>query len=303
MVSIDTETTMDKIMSQCFLAQAGGRVLRGLFFLGHPLPTFLTAAAGTAFFFMARGEMRASLDAGVLFISIYLVLYSIGAMNDYVDQPLDSLSSRHEKPLVAGDLSQNVVVLLWLSTAIVGVAACYWFNLAAASIALLLWLAGASYNFWAKATRFSWLPFLVFYPSLPLWGFVAAGKFKPSLLLTYPVCALLAVGLNVANTLPDLEHDRAGGVEGFTHRLGSVRAVILLWLSLAGTMVLMVWAGLLIGSHLSRLVAGLIAGLALLGAMIADWAFLRSPATLRRTFYLSAASALVLGCAWVVSLP
>ena len=93
---------------------------------------------------------------------------------------------------------------------------------AAAAIAIVLWLLGFSYNFWAKRTRLSWLPFAGFYPSLPLWGFVAAEKFTPTLLLTYPVCALLAVGLNVANTLPDLERDLAGGVKGFTHRLGTV---------------------------------------------------------------------------------
>jgi hypothetical protein len=68
-------------------------------------------------------------------------------------------------------------------------------------------------------------------------------------------------------------------------------------------MILMAAAGVLIGGHLSRLIPGLVAGAFLLGAMMADWAFLRSPATLRRTFYLSAAGALLLGCAWIVSLP
>jgi 4-hydroxybenzoate polyprenyltransferase len=84
---------------------AGARpAIRGLLVLGHPLPTFLTAVAATAFFFMARGEVAASAGAGLLFVSVYLVLYSIGAMNDYVDEPLDRLACRREKPLGAGDL-------------------------------------------------------------------------------------------------------------------------------------------------------------------------------------------------------
>ncbi len=277
--------------------------IRGVFFLGHPLPTFLTAVAATAFFFMGRGKVTAGVDAGLLFLSVYLVLYSIGAMNDYVDEPLDRFAFRSEKPLVAGDLSRDAALLIWVSTALLGFAASYRFNLAAVAIAVILWLLGLSYNFWAKRTRLSWLPFAGFYPSLPLWGFVAAGKFTPALLLTYPVCAPLAVALNVANTLPDLDRDLAGGVKGFTHRLGPSRALFLLWLCLAGTMVLMTAAGLLIGSHLSRLIPGLVAGASLLGAMMADWALQRSPAALRHTFYLSAASALLLGCAWVVSLP
>jgi geranylgeranylglycerol-phosphate geranylgeranyltransferase len=288
--------------SQPFLARLR-RAVRGPYFLGHPLPTFLTAVAATAFFFMARGAITASVGAGLLFISVYLVLYSIGAMNDYVDEPLDRLAARREKPLVARDVSRSAALLIWVLTALLGFAASYPFNGWAVAIAIVLWLLGFSYNFWAKRTRFSWLPFAGFYPSLPLWGFVAAEKFTPTLLLTYPVSALLAVGLNVANTLPDLDRDLAGGVKGFTHRLGTGRALILLWLLFAATMVLMASAGLLIGSHLRRLVPGLLAGACLLGAMMADWGLLRSAASLRRTFYLSAASALVLGCAWVVSLP
>jgi 4-hydroxybenzoate polyprenyltransferase len=224
-------------------------------------------------------------------------------MNDYVDEPLDRLACRREKPLVAGDLSRDAALAIWVATALLGFAASYAFNLATAAIAIVLWLLGVSYNFWAKRTRLSWLPFAGFYPSLPLWGFVAAGKFTPALLLTYPVCAPLAVALNIANTLPDLESDLAGGVKGFTHRLGQSRALFLLWFCLAATMILMAAAGVLIGGHLGRLIPGMVAGAFLLGAMMADWAFLRSPATLRRTFYLSAAGALLLGCAWIVSLP
>ena len=288
-------------ISQRFLFS--GRVARGLFFLGHPLPTFLTAVAATTFFFIARGAVAMSLDAGALFFSVYLVLYSIGAMNDYIDEPLDRLACRHEKPLVAGDISRTAALLIWLATALIGFAASYRFNSATVGIAVLLWLLGLSYNFWAKPTVLSWLPFVVFYPSLPLWGFIAAGRFTPSLLLTYPVCALLAVGLNVANTLPDLERDLEGGVKGFTHKLGQVRALILLWLCFSATSVLMTSTGLLIGSDLRRLAPGLIVGVFLVCGMIADWAFVQSQGTLRRTFYLSAAGAVVLGCAWVLSLP
>ena len=229
---------------------------------------------------------------------------SIGAMNDYVDEPLDRLACRREKPLVAGDLSRNAALAIWIATALLGFAASYAFNLATAAIAVVLWLLGVSYNFWPNERALSWLPFAGFYPSLPLWGFVAAGKFTPALLLTYPVCVPLAVALNIANTLPISKATLPGGVKGFTHRLGQSRALFLLWLCLAATMILMAAAGLLIGGHLNRLIPGLVAGaFCLLGAMMADWAFLRSPATLRRTFYLSAAGALVLGCAWIVSLP
>ena len=109
---------------------AGARpAIRGLLFLGHPLPTFLTAVAGTAFFLMARGEAAVGAGAGLLFVSVYLVLYSIGAMNDYVDEPLDRLACRREKPLVAGDLSRDAALTIWIATALFGFAASYAFNL------------------------------------------------------------------------------------------------------------------------------------------------------------------------------
>ena len=57
--------------------------------------------------------------------------------------------------------------------------------------------------------------------------------------MAYPVISLLAVGLNISNTLPDLEGDAIAGVRGFTHMLGLTRALLLLWLLLAGSMALM----------------------------------------------------------------
>ena len=51
------------------------------------------------------------------------------------------------------------------------------------------------------------------------------------------------------------------------------------------------------------LMPGLAAGALLLALMIADWLVVRSPASLRRTFYLSAVSSLILGCTWIASLP
>jgi 4-hydroxybenzoate polyprenyltransferase len=279
------------------------RFARGLLVVGHPLPTFLTAVAATAFFLIGRNDVGITPDAAWVFISVYLILYSIGAMNDYVDEPLDRSSARQEKPLVAGDLSRTAALVLWLATAALGVAAAYHFDWRVAGIAALLWLLGLSYNFWAKSTRLSWLPFMAFYPSLPVFGFVAAGRFTPALLLAYPVGALLSLGLNVANTLPDIDRDVEGGVRGFTHELGKTRALIVLWLSLAATMVLMAASTWLAGGRPARLVPGLGIGVLLLGAMIADWALLRSPASLKRTFYLSAGCAVVIGCAWVAGLP
>jgi 4-hydroxybenzoate polyprenyltransferase len=279
------------------------RLLRGVFFLGHPLPTVMTAIASAAFFMMARKNMQVTADTAVMFASVLLIQYSIGCMNDYVDEPLDRLAERDEKPLVSGDVPKTLALYLWVFTALSGFAASAYFNLAAAGMAVVLWLAGVTYNFWAKRTALSWLPFVVFFPSLPVWSFIAAGRFTPALLLSYPIGALLSVGLNVANTLPDLDRDLEAGLQGLTHRLGRNRALAVLWLLLGSAIVFMALSPRVIDVRRTILMPGLAAGALLLALMIADWLVVRSPASLRRTFYLSAVSSLILGCTWIASLP
>ncbi len=279
-----------------------GRLLRGLYRLGHPLPTFATAAATTLFVATAKGGGAPLADLIVAFVVFYLLLYSIGAMNDYCDEAADRSAGRLEKPLAAGDLSRRTALVAWIGSAVASMAAAFYFNPAAAAMILPLWLAGVAYNFWAKATVVSWLPFVFFYPSLPVWAFVAEGRFSPTLLLAYPLLALLAAALNIANTLPDIELDLSAGVEGLTHRLGVRRGLRLLWLLLGATIVLMtatLWLG---RNNAGSLGAGLAAGAALLAAMIADGLLVANPSTLRRSYYLSILCAIDLGYAWIVSL-
>ena len=146
---------------------ATGRFLRGLYRLGHPLPTFATAAAVVLFVATARNGRAPLVDLIVAFLVFYLLLYSIGAMNDYCDEAVDRTSGRPEKPLAAGDVSRRTALVAWIGAAALSVVAAFYFNFAAAAMILPLWLAGVAYNFWAKATVVSWLPFVFFYPSLP----------------------------------------------------------------------------------------------------------------------------------------
>ena len=291
-------------MKRCEPARTSAlRFLRGLLLLGHPLPTVATAITAAVFFMIAKKTARIDADALMLFASVLLIQYSIGCMNDYADEPLDRQALRREKPLVARDVSKTTALCLWLSTALLGFVAAALFNPAAAGIAVLMWLAGVAYNFWAKRTLLSWLPFVIFFPSLPILSFVAAGRFSDALLLAFPVGGLLSVGLNIANTLPDVERDVAGGVSGFTHRLGRSRALVLLWLLFGATILLMGASPLVIDVRGATLMAGLAAGALLLILMIADWLVLRSPASIRRTFYFSAISAVILGSTWIAGLP
>lgn len=278
-----------------------GRFLRGLYRLGHPLPTFATAAAVVLFVATARNGRVPFVDLVVTFLVFYLLLYSIGAMNDYCDEVVDRVSGRSEKPLVAGDVPRNAALVAWLGAAALSVAAALYFSPVAAAMVVPLWLAGFAYNFRAKATVVSWLPFVFFYPSLPIWAFVAERAFTPALLLAYPLLALLAAALNIANTLPDVERDRLAGVDGLTHRLGIRRGLKLLWSLLGGTIVLMALTLLLGCNDAWTLGAGLAVGTAVLSVMIVDGFVIARPSSLRRSYYLSIVCAITLGYAWIAS--
>jgi len=111
-----------------------GRFLRGLYRLGHPLPTFATAAAVVLFVATARNGRAPLVDIFVAFLAFYLLLYSIGAMNDYCDEAVDRASDRSEKPLAAGDVSREVALVAWIGAAALSVVAALHFNFAAAAM-------------------------------------------------------------------------------------------------------------------------------------------------------------------------
>jgi 4-hydroxybenzoate polyprenyltransferase len=273
------------------------RRLRGLHFATHPFPAFCNAFAGAAFFLMAD-DWNIRPQIVVLFSSIYLIHAAIGSMNDYCDVEVDTRSGR-DKPIVRGDITRSAALILCVLSAASGLLFALWLGLSSALVAAIVLLAGAAYNLWAKPTLFSWLPYAIFIPSLPVWGFVAADRFKPFVLLSYPFGVLLSLGLNIANTLPDLEGDRKSNLRGLAHRLPPKGSIALCWLSFALTIVLLGFVPYVFAAKTGILYPSLIAATALLVAMIADFAWFRSQASLRRGWYLAAAAAVLLGCGWV----
>ena len=46
---------------------------------------------------------------------------------------------------------------------------------------------GFLYSARLKRSALSWLPYAIAYPIVPLWVWVSLGKFRPEMLLVYPV--------------------------------------------------------------------------------------------------------------------
>jgi 4-hydroxybenzoate polyprenyltransferase len=277
------------------------RTLVGVVRLAHPFPTALNALLAGLFMAMVSPVIH----VGRLFVltsSVAAIHGAIGSLNDYCDYELDA-SGKPSKPLVSGLLKRSFArsqafVLgatgLWLSYVLGGSTVCF---------AIVVLLAGAWYDVWAKRTLVSWLPFAIFVPSLPLWALAASGRFERALLFAYPLGVLLSLGLNLTNTLPDLEADTAHGLHGLAHKMGVKRGIILAWASFAGAILGLLAAQPLVGNDWTMLSSGLVGATLLLALMMGDYAIFRSPASLKRTWYVSSVLSALIGLAWVASLP
>ena len=144
----------------------------------------------------------------------------VGWTNELIDQGRDTEAGRTKKPLVNGSVARNQLQIG------VGVA------LAAAILLSFLgplggrggWLhllglgSATVYNFWAKSTWLSPLPYAISFGALP-WAIYSAAHKSPALWL-YIDFALVSVSFHFLNVIKDLEWDRAQLVMGLPQRIG-----------------------------------------------------------------------------------
>ena len=134
----------------------------------HPVPSLLTVLAAGAFVLLAaRGLPPLSRLLHLLFIEAGMQ-FSISAFNDYFDRKVDV--GRPDKPVAVGVISPRVAWTTGLLFAAIAV-------LLAAPLGFWLTLftivglgGGLLYDAGLKNTPFSWLPFAIAFPTLPLWA-------------------------------------------------------------------------------------------------------------------------------------
>lgn len=194
----------------------------------HPLPSLMTVLAVGAFVLLAA---RGIPPVGAL---LYLLAietcrqFSISAFNDYYDRKVDI--GRPEKPVAAGQISPRTA---WAVGALFGAASlvlAWFFSLPLLALTAVGLAGGLLYDVGLKYTAFSWLPFSVAFPTLPLWAWVGAhhgGDLPARLLWVLPVGAVMVVVIHLADTIPDIASDTSAGVRGLAHRLGMSRSVTL----------------------------------------------------------------------------
>ena len=134
-----------------------------------------------------------------------------GATNDLADAARDDAAGRTEKPIPAGEVSQNLA--LWLASVglAVQVAASGWLGALPLVLGLGAVASAAAYNLALSRTPLSPLPYLISFGLLPLW--VAAGVDVPleRVIPAVPLAAAFAAAAHLANTLRDFDSDAATG--------------------------------------------------------------------------------------------
>ena len=198
----------------------GGR-LSGLVRLTHPFPIVVDAAATAAVAALAGGTppVVLRLAAGML-----LLQAAIGSLNDVIDAPLDA-GRKRGKPIPAGLVSRRLATVIAIAAGAAGLA------LSAAAGPLALAVAGAIlaigllYDVALKGTPWSWLPFALGIPLLPVYAWAGAAGSVPGLFgLLLPAAFCAGAGLAIANALADLERDRDAGVSSVAVALGAAPA-------------------------------------------------------------------------------
>ncbi len=273
-------------------------MLGGLLRLVHPFPSTLVALT-VVLMSLAAGRGAPSwsraLAAGA---AMLLVQFWVGVVNDLCDRALDA-ATKPWKPLVSGRVP--VAHARLLGGALPLAAALLVVPLGALPTALLAGVAAAlgAYNARLKRTRWSWAPYVAFFPLIPAYAWAAVHRTGPELVFAAPIAALLGVAVHLANAVPDLEGDAAHGAGGAAGALGRTRALAASWAFLGAAQVVGLGSGLALRLPRAPFLGGIALSAALLGAAMLVSARRSGPSRLQTNFGLVALGAMALGVGWI----
>jgi len=275
---------------------AGARsTVRGLALASHAGPTVVVTALAGLF---AAGVGSGPATTVLVVAAVLTGQLSVGWSNDWLDARRDLTVQRTGKPVVAGLVSARQVH----AAALVAAGLCVVLSLATGLVAGLVHLVAVAsawtYNVLLKSTVWSWVPYAVSFGLLPLFVVLAGPGDRVAAPWAMTATALLGVGAHVANTLPDLEDDRATGVRGLPHRLGRTGASVLAPLVLAVAVAVVV-----LGPPGAPSVAGWVGGAAAVALAVAAGVVAVRRTTSRAPFALSMAVAAVCAVLLVLAGP
>jgi 4-hydroxybenzoate polyprenyltransferase len=277
------------------IGSAGSR-LAGLIRLVHPFPSLLDGVATVAIALVAGGDPASALRLGGSMVALQA---SIGAFNDVMDARADA-DRKPGKPIPSGLISADEGRTVAVGGAALGLALATPSGPGVLVIAGLGLGIGYGYDIAAKGTSWSWLPFALGTPVLPVFAWVGAtGGLPAPFALLIPAAVVAGASLAIANARADLERDRAAGLVSVAARLGPGRAPLVQAGLMAGVVVVALGSLWLAGAG-AAFTAAAAGGAAVIGAgfMVAPGP--RSSAARReRAWELQAVGVAMLAAAWL----
>ena len=143
----------------------------------------------------------------------------VGWTNDLIDHPLDSAAGREKKPLVSQAVTRKQLQIGVATALTLAVLLSFLGPLGVRGGLLhMLGLASATvYNFGAKSTWFSPLPYAISFGAMPWAIYSAAGKNPPIWLFIDFI--LVSLSFHFLNVIKDLDWDRTQSVLGLPQRM------------------------------------------------------------------------------------
>lgn len=192
--------------------------------LVHPFPSILDGLVVSLVALVAGGGAGM---AAVLGLSMTLLQFSVGTLNDMADAPRDA-GRKPDKPIPAGLVGLRTARLVAVASALGGLALAFTGGPALVALAGIVLAIGVWYDLRAKGTTLSWMPLAVGIPLLPVYGWYGAmGELPGVFLVIIPAAANAGTALAIANAVVDMERDDAAGVGSIALALGAGRSASL----------------------------------------------------------------------------
>ncbi len=212
---------------------------------------------------------------------------SVGWSNDFIDSPRDRAAQRSDKPIVAGEVSEKVVLIGALAAFPLSGALSVPLGPGEAVVMAVAVGSAWLYNAFLKSSALSWLPYAVSFGLAPVYVWLVTSDGAPPAWIVAST-ALLGVAGHLLNVIPDLGTDRTTDVRGLPHRLGLRNSLLLACALLVGVLALILFATLPL--TVGQVVVGVLA-LVLVGGIA--WAGMRGKGRLGFRLTIAAVAAIV----------
>jgi 4-hydroxybenzoate polyprenyltransferase len=222
---------------------------------------------------------------------------AIGMVNDLVDAPADAIA-KPAKPIPSGLVPARAARLLAMIAVGVAVVLSIPSGWGTVALGLVCLAVGLTYDLALKGTAWSWLPFAVGIPLLPVFAWYGAvGMLPAPFAVLIPTAVAAGAALAIGNAIADLERDEASGVTSIATALGAERAwraqvVLLIAVGLAALV-----SAAVLRATLAQLAIVALAAVLPVAAAVAGRG--RSPGGRERAWEAEAIGVALLAVAWI----